>query len=117
MADFPTFSGCAVHIPWTAAREFANIHNNMGHGYRYSYNVVATPVRSWQIQFLLSDDDWATLLAFWESMAGAYGEFNFTDPDTTVTHTRCRFDGDSLDVVHRGPNDHLVTVKIQEYVG
>jgi hypothetical protein len=91
------------------------VTNRQQHGYQYSYNVLSSPVGRWEIEYNLSDADLVTLRTFWASMKGRYGEFDFTDPDTAVTVTKCRFDQDELSVVHVGPNEHRVSLAIQEY--
>ena len=117
MPSFPTFSaGESVHLPYQQGHEFVNVMNRMPHGYQYGFNTVATALKRWEIEFSLSDTDLITLKAFWEARKGAYEEFDFTDPDTLATTTKCRFDQDSLDIRYTGPNENLVRVEIQEYL-
>lgn len=116
MPAFPTFTaGESVHLPFSQGRGFQNVTNRQPHGWQYAYNLLATPLGRWQIQFSLSDADLVTLQNFWDARKGAYEEFTFTDPDTGITHSRCRFDGEALAVEDVGPNEHLVTVNIVEY--
>lgn len=116
MPAFPTFTaGESAHLPFSQGREYMNATNRQPHGWQYAYNLLATPLGRWQIQFSLSDADLVTLQNFWDARKGAYEEFTFTDPDTGITHSRCRFEGEALAVEDVGPNEHLVTVNIVEY--
>ncbi len=117
MPAFPTFTaGESVHLPYEVTHEFWNAGNRMPHGWQYSYNMIATAVKRWRITYSLSDTDLATLQTFWGTVKGAYDEFTFTDPDTAVTTTKCRFDMQALEVNHVQKNENLVAVDIQEYV-
>lgn len=116
MPSFPTFAaGESVHVPFTQTVEFFNVSNRRPHGWQYSYNVLAAGIKQWVIQFSLSDSDLTTLQTFWDARKGAYEEFDFTDPDTGVTTSKCRFAQDALIIEQAGPNENLVTVQIQEY--
>jgi phage-related protein len=116
MPAFPTFTaGESVHIPFGQITEYWNVINRQPHGYQYSYNILASGLKRWTIQFSLSDTDLATLQAFWVARKGRYEEFTFTDPDTATTTAKCRFDQDSLEVRYAGPNENIVSVTIQEY--
>jgi len=116
MPSFPTFAaGESVHVPFTQTLEFFNVSNRRPHGWQYSYNVLADGLKRWTIQFSLSDADLPTLQTFWDDMKGSYGEFEFPDPDTGVTTTKCRFAQEALVIEQVGPNENLVTVQIQEY--
>lgn len=116
MPSFPTLAGGeTVHQPFTQTADFQNVTNRQPHGWQYSYNLRSTPLRRWTISYSLSDADLDTLLAFWNARKGAYEEFSFTDPDTTVTYSKCRFAGDGFRVEDAGPNEHLVTIEIHEY--
>lgn len=116
MPAFPTFTaGESVHVPFTQKTEFWNVVNRQPHGYQYSYNLLPDGLKRWEIEFSFSDADLATMRTFWDARKGCYEEFTFTDPDTGVTTNKCRFDMESLDVRTVGPNEHLVSVVIQEY--
>lgn len=116
MAAYPTFtSGVVVHRPWRYEREYKNVHNDMPHGFRYSYNLLATPLMRWIIEYTFSDVDLVTMQAFWDSQFGGWDNITFTDPETGTVYTKCRFDMDSLVIRHVGPNQNAVTVVIQEH--
>ena len=108
--------GVSVHRPWQRHREYANVHNDLPHGYRYSYNERATPLMRFEIEYgPISDDDCDTLRAFWDARKGQYETFEFTDPETAITYTKCRFAMDSFSVRRLGPNENAVNVVIQEF--
>ena len=116
MPAFPTFSaGESVHLPFSQGDEFWNVVNRQQHGYQYAYNVLASGLKRWEIEFSFSDSDLATMQAFWDTVKGSYAEFTFTDPDTAATTSKCRFDQEALDVRYVGPNENIVAVVIQEY--
>ena len=70
---------------------------------------------SWSLEYpALSDADLSTLKAFWQARGGAYEAFDFTDPETSVTYTKCRFAGDDFEVRWIGPNLSRLTLVIQE---
>jgi hypothetical protein len=117
MPSFPTFAdGSVAHVPFTQGIEFINATNRQRHGYQYAYNVLANGIKRWEIEFSLPDADLATLQAFWEARYGKYEEFDFTDPVSLATTTKCRFDQDVLEVRQVGPDENLVRVAIQEYL-
>lgn len=117
MSAFPTLTGgVTVCLPWTTKREYHNIHNDMPHGWRYSYNERGTPLHQITVEYSnLGDADKETIEDFWAEMEGSYGEFSFTHPDTGTVHSKCRFDQEELEIQHVGPNQHSVRVVIQEY--
>jgi phage-related protein len=116
MAAFPTFAlGETAHLPFSQITEYMNATNRMPHGWQYAYNLRSNPLHRWSIAFSLTDADLITLQNFWDARKGAYEEFSFTDPESGLTYTKCRFSGDSLSVRSMGPNEHLVTVEIHEY--
>lgn len=116
MPAFPTFTtGESVHLPYKQETEYWNSTNRQAHGYQYSYNILSTGLKRWEITFVLSDTDIATLQTFWAARKGSYEEFTFTDPDTATTTSKCRFDQDALSVQYIQPNENRVTVTIQEY--
>ena len=116
MPSFPTFAGGEVaHLPLTQEIEFWNVVNRQPHGYQYAYNILTSGLKRWEISFNLSDADLATLQTFWDARKGAYEEFDFTDPDTGATTSKCRFDQDALVVQQIQANENRVSVSIQEY--
>jgi hypothetical protein len=117
MPSFPVLSaGVSVHLPWTRETVFRNAHAEQNHGGRYSYNERALPLMRWTMSpSSLPDADIATLRNFFLARGGAYEAFDFTDPETLVTHAKCRFAMESLDVRHTGPDENAVTIVIEEY--
>lgn len=117
MAAYPTFTGgYVVQRPWSYRRVFKNVHNDMPHGYRYSYNLRATALMEWEIEYpAFSDTDLATLQSFWESQKGPYLNMDFEHPETAVVYTKVRFAMDSLDIRHVGPNHNSVRVLLREH--
>lgn len=117
MATYPTLaSGETVHLPYERIREFRNVHNDMEHGQRYSFNLRSTPLMRWRIQYVVSDADLATLETFWNDRAGAYESFEFTDPENATYYPTVRFDQETLEIDHAGPNENRVTVALREVI-
>jgi hypothetical protein len=117
MPSYPSFTGgFIIQRPWTREKEFHNAHNDMSHGYRYSFNLRATPLMRFTIEYpSLSNVDLVTLRDFFVARKGSYEEFDFTDPETTTVHTKCRFAQEAIEVNHVGWNQNGVRVVIQEY--
>jgi hypothetical protein len=118
MPAFPTFAaGNSVWRPFTVRRTYKNAAADNAVGHRYAYNERAMPLMEWACEgAVVSDEDLAELNAFWASVHGAFEDFSFVDPDTGVTHAKCRFVGNELVVQHRGPNEHAVSFTVRQLV-
>jgi hypothetical protein len=105
MADFPEIrTGVVTQLPFVGEQNFANSVADMPSGLRYSYYYDASPRRRWELTFpALTTTELATLLAFYESVGGAWDAFTFTDPDVGTAYTKCRFSGDSFSYEQNGP--------------
>jgi hypothetical protein len=116
MAAFPNIrTGIVTQLPFVGEQVFANSTVDMESGLRYSYYYDASPLRRWELNFpVLTTDELSTLRTFWESMGGAYGAFDFTDPDTGVTYTKCRFAAETLQYQRSGPTASL-KLTIEEF--
>jgi len=116
MATFPTLAGGErTHRPWSYKREFLTTRNDMPTGKRYAYYHRATPLMRWTIGGeSISDADVATLRNFFEARGGSYETFEFVDPETGTTHTKCRFDQGGFEERHIGPNENSVRLVIVE---
>lgn len=69
--------------------------------------------RSWELRWpSATEDEVADLIAFFVSQNGRLGSFSFTDPDTSITYTGCRFDSDDLDVQYLEPQRCSVAFSI-----
>jgi hypothetical protein len=116
MAAYPTFAfGGSAHIPFTETVEYKNIANKQPHGWQYSYNLRANPLRRFDITHLIDATDLATLETFWATHKGAWATFTFTHPDTGVTYSNCRFGMEALDIEGFEPGIFRVRVVIQEH--
>lgn len=117
MATYPTLAdGCVAQIPYVRKGVFLTAGLDSETGWRFSYSWRANPLYTWELLYSqLPDADLATLRAFFEARYGSYEEFEFVDPEDGVTHTKCRFGMDAFSMRHLGPNQHSVTVIIQEY--
>lgn len=116
MAAYPTFAfGGSAHIPFTEVVEMRNVVNRQPHGWQYAYNLRATPLRRFDITYLLNASDLATLEAFWAARKGAWETFSFTHPDTAITYANCRFGMETLEVDCFEPGLFRVRVIIQEH--
>ena len=101
MADFPTFPTRSITIRRRAGFSTKVQTSTSGRELRASWQ--SRPKHEFQITFdgLVTGKDGKTqpetLAAFYVSMRGAYGTFNFTDPlDGTVR--LCRFADDGLEL-------------------
>ena len=114
---FPALaSGCAANIPYVYSTEFLTASVKAETGWQYAYSWRANALYRWVLQYSqLSDADWATLLAHFQAMFGRYGEFEFTDPETTTVHSKCRYDQDELERTNSGVDNNSLTVVIVSY--
>lgn len=113
MSAFPTLaSGAKVQKPYRVDSSFLHVTNDMKCGVRFSYSRRVNPLRKFTLTYpSITDADLATLEAFFVSMRGRYGVFDYTDLDGT-TYSNCRFDQDSLEVNYSGPNQSSVVLAI-----
>jgi hypothetical protein len=64
----------------------------------------ATALKRWIIRLdLLDEEEAARLEEFFKAQRGRGGSFAFTDPWDGVRYPDCSFEGDVLEVRHRGP--------------
>ena len=117
MATFPVLSDgvCTVHLPFTQRREYLTAAVSASTGWRYDYSWRATPLMRWQSDYQVGDADMATLRDFFIARNGRYDEFTFTDPETSTTYTKVHFGMDTLEIKHVGPNQHQMTLIMEEY--
>ena len=116
MPSYPTLTGFTIQRPWAREKEYHNSHADMSHGWRYSFNLRATPLMRFIIEYpSLSETDFATLRTFFIDRKGSYEEFDFTDPETLTLHSKCRFAQEEMEINHRGYNENAIRVVIQEY--
>lgn len=121
-ATLPKLSTEAVtQTPWSKSRRYDTSYNDMETGARHATAFRAggltgfpsTAERIWEIRWscaTVAEID--PLIKFFLSKNGRYGSFDFTDPDTEVTYTGCRFESDTLDVKHSSFNNSSVTFKV-----
>jgi len=101
MADFPTFPTRSITVRRKAT--FATKVQTATSGRELRASWQSRPKHEYQITFdgLVTDGEGRTqpetLMAFYNSMRGAYGTFNFTDPLDGQVRT-CRFLDDSLEL-------------------
>ena len=111
MATFPTTP--VLQLPFVHKAKANNCTVKMDAGQQFSYYYDATPLRRWELEYpVLTDDQVATLRAFFDGQGAGWASFSFTDPDTETTHT-CLFDGD-FEVTYTGPNTRKVRFAITE---
>jgi hypothetical protein len=118
MSVFPQIAGGLVtsQRPYISTASFLHTTNEMDCGVRYAYSWRANPIYTWTLTFPhIPTTDVKTLEDFFNSMAGRYGTFSFTDIADGSTHTNCRFDQDTFAVMYNGVNDCAVVLKIAEF--
>ena len=118
MPAFPTFEqGNSVFTPLRVARTFRNLIVENDSGFPFAYNQRSTPLMSWRMEGVtMSDNDVETLRAHWAASDGAWSTWEFTDEDTATTYSKCRYDGNELQIEHFGWNENRVTIGWKEVV-
>lgn len=113
---YPTLSsGAKVQYPFQSNPSYLTTVNDMPHGKRYAYYWRSTPLYTWQLQYsVITDAEAAILLDFFISAGGMYHAFSFTDPETLVTHAKCRFGMQSLTRGYDSPGVGSMTILIEE---
>jgi|ERR1017187_4102062 hypothetical protein len=118
MSVFPKINGALItsQRPYTSAAEFLHATNEMECGVRYAYSWRTNPIYNFTLTFPhIPTTDVKTLEDFFNSMAGRYGTFAFTDILDGTTHTYCRFDQDAFTVLYNAVRDCAVVLKIAEF--
>ncbi|GAC1700170.1 MAG: hypothetical protein NVS9B4_01050 [Candidatus Acidiferrum sp.] len=113
-----------AQLPYTREHRFSTYVADQESGPHYAYGLFGTGntnfpgaagLSAWTIQYdMLSDADLALLEPFFVAMAGRYGQFQYTDPDSGTLYQRCGFDQDTLQIQYSDPGMCAVTVRICE---
>lgn len=118
-------SGSATQRPWTKRRTYDTNMIDTPAGGRYALafrgggltNFPTGPALAWSLEWRRTTATAADNMAmFFVSKHGRYGSFDFTDPDTTTTHTGCRFGADELTVQYVGYNACSLTAVVEKHV-
>jgi len=114
---YPTFNnGMTAQRPFTRIKKYRTTLNDMPSGMRHSYANRATALWAWEIQYgALAGSEVTTLENFWNTQKGAWGEFEFIDPEDSSSHLKCRFAMDDLEIQYIAQNIHACRVLIAEY--
>ncbi|MEO8372378.1 MAG: hypothetical protein ABI806_24545 [Candidatus Solibacter sp.] len=124
-AAFPALaSGARAMLPYVQTRRFDVMINTNPTGMQYAWtwfsgSMGATfPSRAllgWELTYPnLTDADLATRETHFRNNWGRYGLWTFTDPDDGTDYPKCRYDMDVLEIVHNGPNQSSMTLRILE---
>lgn len=115
MSTYPTLASSALsQRPYTRSEQYLHCNNDMACGARFSYLKRDAPLHKFVLTYSgITDADLATLEAFWVSVNGSYGSFDFVDLEGTTYHN-CRFENDSFDMKYLSPNQNSVTLAVVE---
>ena len=121
-SEFPSLtSGAITQRPWTKRRDYETSFSDTETRIRHATalrgggltNFPTDPLRTWDIQCpVISPSDADKHVKFFISNHGRYGSFSFTDPDTLVAYTGCRYASDELTVRYDGYNRCSLSVSI-----
>lgn len=107
-------SGAVTQRPWSKRRKYETSMADMESGSRHSLSLrgggltgfSTLAARAWDIQMPSIPSATAILIAdYFMSVSGRFGLFTFTDPDTAIAYTDCRFGSDDLEVRYNGYNN------------
>lgn len=122
--SFPTLANSTTtQFPYARMDRFAVLLNDNPIGSRYSWKwyggglsgFPTGALHGWSLGYpVLSDADLVTLETFFRNQWGRWASFSFTDPDTAVTYTKCRFDMDAMEIKLNAIDQNSVTLAILE---
>jgi hypothetical protein len=117
--NFPTISGgVKVQLPFRTSVAYRTERNDMDSGKRISYAVWPNPLRSWPLEYgAITDDEVADLVDFYLGQGGPVNAFTFTDPNTSVAHSNCRFADQPLVITRVSTGVNKVSLGIEEFKG
>lgn len=112
-STLPSLStGAVTQLPWSKSRQYETNFEDMESGPRHAVamraggltNFPTDPQRTWSVKWpAATETEVENLIQFFVGKHGRLGSFSFTDPDTSVTYTGCRFDSDDLEVQYLEP--------------
>ena len=112
MSTFPTIGH---QLPYTASLQAVTCKVEGAAGHEYVNYHDASPVRSWELRWaVLTAAEVDTLREFFDDMGGGWDSFSFTDPDSSTTYTKCRFDG-NFELTYNADETFSLVLKIQEF--
>jgi hypothetical protein len=116
VSTFPTINGgVAVQFPFEADTELLTTKNLMESGLQYAWYWRTAALGRWPLRFpVITNSECGTLFDFYAKCLGAYKKFSFTDPNTGVTHTNCRFGLAPITRIYRTANTSDVSLLIEE---
>ncbi len=124
-SSFPAMAcGAVTQLPYSRTDRHSTIKADQASGPRYSYSLYGGglsgfptgALHTWELNFpAISDADLATIENHFRAAWGRYRAFSFTDPDTAVTYSKCRYDSDVMEIRHIQPNLSSTVLRIAEY--
>ena len=116
-ADFPVLtSGARMQRPYTYERGF-DTKAVSTEGGRFAWYRRAASLRVWSAGGpSLSDADAAAIWSMFSLARGRWASFHFTDPDSSVEYTSCRFAEDQIERRYVEPAVNVVEVQIEQFV-
>lgn len=107
---YPSINGgVIVQFPFASGPAYLTTRNDMYSGLRYAHYWRSSPLFKWTLRYPnITDAECSTLFDFYASMMGQFQQFSFTDPETNVTHSKCRFGMASLQRTYREPGGNSV---------
>jgi hypothetical protein len=121
-STFPALpSGAVTQLPWSKRRTYETSFTDLEVGVRHATaardggltNFPTAPELRWDITLrAIRPADAENHIKFFISQHGRFGSFSFTDPDTLVTSSGCRYDSDDLTVSYDGYNRCSISLTI-----
>lgn len=110
-----TFPTVGLQLPYTAKLASVTCKVEGAAGQEYVWYHDANPVRRWELSWpVLTSAELTTLRDFFDDMGGGWDSFSFTDPDSSTTYTKCRFDGD-FELTYNADGTYSLKLSIQEF--
>lgn len=101
---FPVLStGAISQLPYTEHSDWRNVVVDLADGEASAGSYRSAALRAFQVSCpLLSETEYNAIEAHWINCGGQVAQFSVKDEDGT-THTKCRYDSDSLTVRYVSP--------------
>lgn len=118
MPSFPTFNnGIVSQLPYGEEDDFLNFENYLESGFVTNYSLNPTlPQKVFSVNFPnITTSEVATFEAFYQSVGGQLGTFQFIADDGT-TFLKCRFDASKYTVTYVGPNEYSLQCTVRAMV-
>lgn len=115
---YPTINGnVRVQLPFVTSLSYQTDRNDLDSGKRISYAAWAAPLRRWQLEYpVIDDNELKVLVDFYIGQGGPVLPFSFQDPNTGVVHANCRYGYAPLVITRVSTGINRVSLTLEEFL-